>query len=398
MTGFSRRAVEKLSKLSAEQIQQLLNRLCDEEAALDAVLESLATGIIVCSVNGHLLMLNKAAERYIPFTTRPLENRDTELRVWEMIDDSDIVTFLKINYEHQKSNVSDEFSVPGPGGGIRFLSVKLMPLVQRCCIKGTIITVDDITEKRNQEILLRRMENLAGLTNLAANVAHEIKNPLGSISIHIQLMQKALAKARCSDGMLPDEKNAEKHLSVINEEIDRLNKIIMDFLFAVRPVSAQLELLDPNQLIQDCIDFCRPELQGLNIKQEISLDNSVPRLMLDSKLFRQVLVNLIQNAQAAMPDGGVLCIKTVVQNDCFVLTLTDTGVGMDEATVSHVFEPYFTTKATGTGLGLTMVYKIIKEFSGDITVRSAVGKGSVFTISLPIPQGSRRLLTYTDEK
>lgn len=398
MTGFSRRAVEKLSKLSAEQIQLLLNRLCDEEAALDAVLESLATGIIVCSVNGHLLMLNKAAERYIPFTTRPLENRDTELRVWEMIDDSDIVTFLKINYEHQKSNVSDEFSVPGPGGGIRFLSVKLMPLVQRCCIKGTIITVDDITEKRNQEILLRRMENLAGLTNLAANVAHEIKNPLGSISIHIQLMQKALAKARCSDGMLPDEKNAEKHLSVINEEIDRLNKIIMDFLFAVRPVSAQLELLDPNQLIQDCIDFCRPELQGLNIKEEISLDNSVPRLMLDSKLFRQVLVNLIQNAQVAMPDGGVLCIKTVVQNDCFVLTLADTGVGMDEATVSHVFEPYFTTKATGTGLGLTMVYKIIKEFSGDITVRSAVGKGSVFTISLPIPQGSRRLLTYTDEK
>lgn len=398
MTSFSRRALDKLSKMSGEQIQRLFNRLCDEESALDAVLESLSTGIMVCSIEGRLIMHNKTAERYIPFVVRPLENRDAELCIWEMIDDADIAAFLKTTYAHQKSNVSSEFSLSSQGGAIRFLTVSVMSLVQRRRITGTIITVDDITEKRSQDVLLRRMENLAGLTNLAANVAHEIKNPLGSISIHIQLIQKALAKSRQSDGMLTDTKNAEKHLAVINEEIDRLNKIITDFLFAVRPVSADFELLDPNPLIQSCVDFCRPELQAKHIEVQLCLAESAPRLLIDSKLFRQVLVNLIQNAQAAMPDGGSLYIGSAVQDERFVLTCADTGVGMNEKTAERIFEPYFTTKAAGTGLGLTMAYKIIKEFSGDISVRSAAGKGSVFTVSLPVPQRAQRLLEYTDEE
>ena len=115
--------------------------------------------------------------------------------------------------------------------------------------------------------------------------------------------------------------------------------------------------------------------------------------MLDEKLFKQVLINLVQNAIVAMDGGGKLLISTKIIGDKYAICVSDTGIGMDEQTASRVFEPYFTTKATGTGLGLTMVYKVIKEFGGDIEVESYEGKGTIFTISLPIPQKEKHLLT-----
>lgn len=116
--------------------------------------------------------------------------------------------------------------------------------------------------------------------------------------------------------------------------------------------------------------------------------------MLDVALFKQVIMNLAQNAVDAMKNGGILGIYTQVKNDHFIITVADTGEGMDEKTYNRIFEPYFTTKAKGTGLGLTMVYKIIKESAGEIDVRSFPGKGTVFTISLPVPQKDRRSLEF----
>ena len=122
------------------------------------------------------------------------------------------------------------------------------------------------------------------------------------------------------------------------------------------------------------------------------LENS-PKILLDEKLFKQVLINLVQNAIVAMPDGGDLFLSTRITGDKYLISVADTGIGMNSETVSRIFEPYFTTKATGTGLGLTMVYKVIKEFGGDIEVESYEGKGTIFTISLPIPQKEKHLLT-----
>ena len=122
------------------------------------------------------------------------------------------------------------------------------------------------------------------------------------------------------------------------------------------------------------------------------LENS-PKILLDEKLFKQVLINLVQNAIVAMPDGGELFLSTRITGDKYLISVADTGIGMNSETVSRIFEPYFTTKATGTGLGLTMVYKVIKEFGGDIEVESYEGKGTIFTISLPIPQKEKHLLT-----
>ena len=269
-------------------------------------------------------------------------------------------------------------------------------------IAGLIILIRDITDKKNQDVILHRMENLANLTNLAAGMAHEIKNPLGAISIHIQLIQKALAKARENDDKLPAPKFVEDHIDVVNEEIDHLNKLVMDFLLAVRPVKAQLELKDPDKLIDGLVSFFKPEFNREGIEVIFKNSESSKKILLDEKLFRDVIMNISQNSLAALKSkykgnpGGKFCISNTVRENKFILTIADNGCGMSEETLTKIFEPYYTTKANGTGLGMTMVYKIIKEFSGDIIVDSKEGEGTAFTITFPIPQKDTKLLASED--
>ena len=192
----------------------------------------------------------------------------------------------------------------------------------------------------------------------------------------------------------------EKYIDVVNDEISNLNKIVMDFLFAVRPVNASLELLQANPLLRKFADFFRPEFASKNVELKTELCEDDARLLIDQKLFREVLANLAQNALFAIQEkfggrqGGVFEIHSVVKDGKFVILVKDNGSGMSQKTLARVFEPYYTTKASGTGLGLTMVYKIVKEFSGDIQVESKEGEGCAFVISLPVPQTDKRLLTF----
>ena len=243
MKRFMKRASEKISKLSDEQIERILDALNDENDKFASILESISTGIIILDKDWSVLLTNKAAERYVPFTSA----KDKK-SVWELIADESIAAFLKKCRDDDKANASEEFSLQLFGSSaVRFVTVSLMPLVQKkgekTLVTGSIVKIDDNTEKRKQDILLHRMESLASLTNLAANVAHEIKNPLGAISIHIQLLQKALKRARSSDGKLPEPKFMEERLDVVNEEIENLNKVIMDFLFAFSTLTDQFHIV-----------------------------------------------------------------------------------------------------------------------------------------------------------
>ena len=408
MNDFNKNVLKKFPKLTHEHIEKIVQKLISDNDRYDSILESLSTGLAVVDKDWHLLQTNKAAERLIPFNARILE-RNSDYYVWELIDDVDITSYLEGCAREMKSNVSEEFSV-AVGEHFKFITISVLPLVKKIStaddvtnteIAGWVITADDVTEKRRSEILLHRMESLASLTNLAASVAHEIKNPLGAISIHIQLLQKAVAKSRAGDGMLPKEKFMEDYISVINEEIDSLNKIVVNFLVAVRPVQANMQLTSPDSIIENFADFFRPEFESKGISLETKLQKSAVRLLLDEKLFREVLINLAQNAIAALDSkkkNGVddekasVVIESYLSEDRYKITFSDNGCGMDEETTSRIFEPYYTTKATGTGLGMTMVYKIIKEFQGDISVKSESGKGTVFTITLPIPQKKVMLL------
>ena len=401
MRSYVKRVKQKAEKLSKEQVLSLLESIADENDSLYSVLESLATGILIINDDFQLLRYNTIAESWLPFSARLEDIQGTDNAIWEYIEDEDIAVFLRKCQEKNITNSTEDFSIVTPGGSVRFLTVTIAPLVNEGELNGKIILVRDITEKKSQDILLHRMENLANLTNLAAGMAHEIKNPLGAISIHIQLIQKALEKARENEDKLPGRKFVEDHIDVVNEEIDHLNKLVMDFLLAVRPVKAQLELKDPDKLIENLVSFFKPEFKREGIEVLFNPAENGVKILLDEKLFRDVIMNISQNALAALKTkfngtgatDAKFCISNSLRDNKFVITIADNGCGMSEQTLAKIFEPYYTTKANGTGLGMTMVYKIIKEFSGDIIVDSKEGEGTAFTISFPIPQKDAKLLT-----
>ncbi|MCR4948359.1 MAG: PAS domain S-box protein [Treponema sp.] len=402
MRGYVKRVTQKAEKLSKEQLLSLLETMVDENESLYSVLESLSTGLLIIDNNFKLLRSNTIVESWLPFSERIEDIQGTDTPVWEYIEDEDIAAFLKKCKENNITNSSEDFSIVTSGGSVRFLTITISPLVNDGELNGKVILVRDITEKRNQDVLLHRMENLANLTNLAAGMAHEIKNPLGAISIHIQLIQKALEKARENEDKLPAKKFVEDHIDVVNEEIEHLNKLVMDFLLAVRPIKAQLELKDPDKLINGLIDFIKPEFNKAAIKVEFRQSESSKKIMLDEKLFRDVIMNISQNALAALKtkfqgeEGGQFTISDKVEGNKYILTIADNGCGMSEETLAKIFEPYYTTKANGTGLGMTMVYKIIKEFSGEIFVNSKEGEGTAFVISFPIPQKDAKLIASNE--
>lgn len=402
MRGYVKRATQKASKLSKEQILELLDKVIEENDSLYSILESLSTGLLIVDNDFILRRSNTIAESRISFSMYLDDPKVSTMPIWEFIEDDDIVEFLKNCAEKEITNSQEDFSTVTTGGSIRFLNITITPLVTENELTGRIILIRDITDKKNQDVLMHRMENLANLTNLAAGMAHEIKNPLGAISIHIQLIQKALKKARENNDILPPKKFVEEHIDVVNEEIEHLNKLVMDFLLAVRPVKAKLELKDPSKIIENTIDFCKAEFNNSEIDIDYKPAESSQRIMLDEKLFREAIMNLTQNALAAIKtrkenEGqnykGSYYIKSIIKDNKYTIKLADNGCGMSEEVVSKIFEPYFTTKANGTGLGMTMVYKIIKEFSGDITVDSKENYGTIFTIVLPIPQKNTKLIT-----
>ena len=407
MSRYVERVIDMLPKLSSEEVKRVLMEVVSENSMLDSLIESFSTGLILVDKKWRILQVNKAAKRILRIS--PDEEKYEDELLFNVIEENEEISeWLKNIADTHKTNVREEFSSSSSSdGSVRFLAVSVFSFVQKTEISGSIVKIEDITQQKAKAVLDRRLENMEGLTNLAAGMAHGIKNPLGAISIHIQLVQKAISKKRGGDGTLPDKKFLEEHLDIVNDEIEKLNELVMDFLFAVRPVNAKLTLSDPEEILSSICDFVSPEFNKSHVLLKMELLKEKKRIMIDEKLFRQVIINIAQNAfyavKAKFPGcteentnsqemPGIVIFKTTIIEDNFVISISDNGIGMDSETVGRIFEPYFTTKANGTGLGMTMSYKIIKEFGGDIQVKSEKGTGSVFFISLPVPQTETKLL------
>lgn len=380
MRKFLERAMEKVPRMNEESIKGLLRVLADENERLDAVLDSMMDGIVVCDEDHIPILVNKAAERFLPMSHAEL----FDAPLWNSLRDDELAIFFDMALTGEESIIDREFALDTKSG-TRIMAISVTPLVRDKRISGTLIHIEETTEKRHKEARLRRAENLASLTNLAAGVAHEIKNPLGSISIHVQLMRKALG----NDATPP----IIRYLDIVTEEIDRLNKIVVDFLFAVRPMDIVPINDDINALLKELVEFMRIEIENAGIELLVEYDNPMPAVPFDRRYLKQALLNLVKNACAAMPAGGKLRLATSVHNEELSIIVADTGIGISEDRLGKIFEPYYTTKDYGTGLGLTLTYKIIKEHGGDIAVRSKKDVGSSFIISLPIPQKDLRLIT-----
>lgn len=383
MRNFIVRALDKLEKLDTQQVYKLLYDLADENERLEVVLQSIPDGILVGDSENRTVFANKAAERLLQLH----KQEGGEDYVWELIGDEELRHFVQRSIENDEKVRDKEFTFDLHGVQ-KILFVSIIPQVKNGKIQGNLILANDVTDKKTRDARLRRAESLAGLTTLAAGVAHEIKNPLGSMSIHIQLIQKALSVEKT------DREAIQSHLEIIEEEINRLNGIVVDFLFAVRPMDTKVEERDVNDILADVLDLVRVELEQSGIECRRDLDGNLPRLMIDEKYMKQAFLNCIKNAIAAMPDGGVLLVRTRRRGDMAAIDFSDTGTGIPEEDIEKIFEPYYTTKDFGSGLGLTVVYKILKEHMGEIAVQSKENEGATFTLLIPVPQKEQHLLSY----
>ena len=299
MRNFIRSALKKFSKLDKEQIRNLVYDIASENELLEVVMDSMSDGVMVTDPEHKLILSNKAVNRLFLYNT----NDPFEEIIWTVIQDIDIQKFIRNTLVNQEKVVDKEYTITS-GGTTRTLAFSIMPLVRDKKVQGNLVHVEDITEKRGKEARLRRAESLASLTTLAAGVAHEIKNPLGSIGIHIQLIQKAMKQKKRMDAV-----TVNRYLDIVNEEVERLNGIVIDFLFAVRPMNAVLEETDINKTIIDFIDFVHFEFDEANVLVTEDLDKDIPLLSLDERFMKQAFLNIVKNAISAMPRGGTFTVK-----------------------------------------------------------------------------------------
>jgi signal transduction histidine kinase len=224
----------------------------------------------------------------------------------------------------------------------------------------------------------RLVAQFAEIAALAGGLAHEIKNPLSTISLNLELLIEEV-----SDGDSPRDRRMLKKLLSLQQECRRMGGILEDFLKFARAGQPELVSCDLNQSVRDFLEFYQPEAAANGIEISPHLGADLPEVRLDAGLFRQVLLNLALNAQQAMPRGGLVEIQTRVRDGRVELELIDNGCGMDEKTLSRIFEVFWSTKTSGSGLGLATVKRIVEAHGGRVLVDSAPSRGTKFTISLP---------------
>lgn len=224
--------------------------------------------------------------------------------------------------------------------------------------------------------------DLAPTPELSAILAHEIKNPMNSIIINMEVLRSSIQEMT-GGGSTPAALRATKYLDVIEGEIRRLDKVIRGFLDLNSPPQTNQSDFSLNQTVQTIVEFLDHELKQKNVVVEVDLVPSLPSIHGNADQIKQALLNLIINAMQALPEGGSIRIKTRFENDWIIIQIQDSGIGIDSRLFNKIFNPYFTTKAKGSGLGLTIVRRVVKEHGGEIHLESALGQGTSFTLKFP---------------
>jgi len=235
------------------------------------------------------------------------------------------------------------------------------------------------TEQTSQAVQ-RLMDQYTEIARLAGALAHEIRNPLSTIRLNMELLSEDLDESQS-----PAAQRAAKRIDLVHRECQRLQDLLDDFLNYAKVRHLDLKPIDLNAEIAETLDFFEPEAQEASIEIIRYLDPDLPRVMLDPEAFRGALLNLILNAKQAMPGGGQLVARTTATNGNVAIYLIDTGCGMNGHTAAQMFDAFFSTKPGGSGLGLPTTAKIIEAHDGRIRVESEVGRGTQFTIELPVP-------------
>jgi signal transduction histidine kinase len=386
-SGFLEKLIGRLGKIGPEDVQNYLLRLAQEKGFLETIFNAIQEGIIVTDSSGNITYVNDAACELFGLDAEDAIGKQLDERVrgldWQSLTRSGgpVTRDLEIFYP---SN--------------RFINFYIVPLIIEHRAEdagfdgaahqvGYAIILRDITESRRTAEKTIESERLNALTLLAAGVAHEIGNPLNSLNIHLQLMER---QARKVDGKERDE--LEHSINIARDEISRLDSIVTQFLRAIRPSRPQLQPENINGIVEEAVRFFAPEIEARDIVVETELRPDLPLLQVDRDQVKQAFYNIIKNSFEAMKRRGILRIRSAMDDTHVRVSFTDNGGGMSAEALSHVFEPYYTTKASGSGLGLLIVRRIVREHGGELAIESTEAKGLTLTIRLPFKDRRVRML------
>ena len=395
-SGFLDKLIERLGRIGPEDVQNYLLQLAQEKGLIETVFNAIQEGIIVTDAKGRITYVNDAACELFGLEGENAIGKRLDERVrgldWKSLSQS-------------PGAVSRDMEIFYPAN--RFLNFYIVPLVieRRESVAGSddpghnaepvghAIILRDITESRRSTEKTIESERFNALTLLAAGVAHEIGNPLNSLHIHLQLMERTVRKLAGRE-----REELEEAIAICRAEITRLDSIVTQFLQAIRPSKPVLHPENLNSLVEEALRFFAPEIADRDIVVEAELRPDLPLLELDRDQMKQAFYNVIKNSFEAMKRRGILRIRTDMDATHVSITFTDTGGGMSAESLSRVFEPYFTTKSFGSGLGLLIVRRIVREHGGEMAIESNEGKGLTLTIRLPYLDKRVRMLEAGDLK
>jgi len=377
-SSFLDNLISRLDNLDAGSMQAFVHKLVKQKGFLEVIFNAIMEGVVVINRSLSIVYYNKSAELMLGIP----EEGGRNLKISTFLRDIDWARILQQDEEEWYRISRQEIEIFYPSR--RIVNFYVVPHDDEG--KLATIILSDITEKRKKEVENFESEKIQLISILAAGVAHEIGNPLNSLNVHLQLLD------RIFKNKMDDE--AKEILGVARSEVKRLDLIITQFLSAIRPAKLKMETVDLLEIVNYTLDFMHNELDEHNVKIEKTFAEIIPLVLGDENQLKQAFFNIIKNAMQAMPTGGVIAIECYVNEEKEVLSLvmSDTGSGISAEDITKVFDPYFTKKNKGTGLGLMIVERIIREHGAELLVESEPGKGTKFVMNFPLRVRKTRLL------
>ncbi len=383
-SSFLEQLLRRIDRIDPDSLQTQFLRLAREKGLMETVLQAIREGIVVVDGEGRVSYANPAVATLLGGNVEQMVGRKLE----EALPLVDWEGLISLDPESWTRMINREIEVRYPEP--RILEFYVVPLQvmegqKDEDVEGALILLRDITLERKKHESTVESQRLEAITLLAAGVAHEIGNPLNSLNIHLQLMERELEEIQD-----PELRESLKELVQISTgEIERLDQILHAFLKALRPSQPQRETVKADQLVEETLKTMERELEDRGIWVEREWDEEQPELQLDRGQMQQALYNLFRNASQAMTSGGVLTLRIGVSEPAVAISIQDTGSGIQPEDLGSVFEPYHTTKEEGTGLGLMIVQRILQDHGGQIEIETRPGQGT--TVTLLLPRGEKRI-------
>ena len=380
------RILGNLDELDPSNLSQAVQRLMRDRRLLETVINTIKDGILVVDEGGVIQYANSQGAQLIGLKE---ENVGKEI-LWKLVPDlRKSLEGSTFNDDEEGSFISREIEMSYPEE--RLVRLHMVPLQEGSGVsrlRSMVVVLTDITQERISTEQLIESEKVNSVLMLASGVAHELGNPLNSLTIHLQLIERKLKKIGEGQGL----EKVGNSVGVCMREVQRLDNIITHFLEAVRPNPPDLKELNLLLLVKEVMDVQGVEFENRNLIVEIEFVEKNPIIQGDLDQVKQVLFNLLKNSLEAMQKGERLKILCRGDDENIYLQLADTGEGIAEEDISKVFLPYYSTKDKGHGLGMMIVQRIMREHGGRIGIDSKPGMGTVVTLQFPRKYRRTRLL------